>query len=147
MKGVGATGRSAPRLRRAVDPDGTEPTAFGIGNDLPPCRGAINAGVLAELAGIPPAHDQKRHQKPQNGPASANRCQPHPEPAEVAPSFSACLSCGFGVVSGGGGGFRMAFLDGPACGIGGGEDGFQRQFFYSYVHALANCLVDVLPPL
>ena len=47
-------------------------------------------------------------------------------PAEVAPSLSAGLSCGFGVVSGGGAGFSMALLDGPACGIGGGEDGFQR---------------------
>jgi hypothetical protein len=35
MKGKGA-GRSAPRLRRAVDPDGAKPTAFRIGNDLAP---------------------------------------------------------------------------------------------------------------
>ena len=41
----------------------------------------------------------------------------------------------------------MAFLDGPACGIGSREDGFHRQFFQPQVHALGNCLVDSLPGL
>ena len=85
-------------------------------DNLAPCGGAVDLGILAELARITPAHDQKRRQKPQNGPASADRCQPHPEPAEVAPSRSAGLSCGFGVVSGGRAGFGMAFLDG-LCGV------------------------------
>ena len=67
--------RSAPRLRRAVDPNGAESTAFRIGNDLAPCGGAVDLGILAELARITLAHDQKRGQKPQNGPASADRCQ------------------------------------------------------------------------
>ena len=46
---------SAPRLRRAVDPDGAEPTAFRIGNDLATCGGAVDLRILAELARIAPA--------------------------------------------------------------------------------------------
>ena len=72
MKKAGVAVGSAPGLRRAVDPDGAEPTAFRIGNDLAPCGGAVDLGVLAELARIAPAHDQKRRQKPQNGPTSAD---------------------------------------------------------------------------
>lgn len=72
MKKAGAAVRPAPGLRRALDPDGAEPTAFRIGNDLAPCGGAVDLGILAELARITPAHDQKRRQKPQNGPASAD---------------------------------------------------------------------------
>jgi hypothetical protein len=95
MKKVGAAERSSPRLRLAVDPDGAEPTTLRICNDLAPCGGAVDLGILAELARFTPAHDQKRRQKPQNGPTSADRCQATPEPAEVAPSLSAGLSCGF----------------------------------------------------
>ena len=75
-----AAARSAPRLRRAVDPDGAEPTTLRIYNDLAPCGGAVDLGILAELARITPAHDQKRRQKPQSGPASADRRRPHPDP-------------------------------------------------------------------
>jgi hypothetical protein len=74
MKKAGAAARSAPRLRRAVDPDGAEPTTLRICNDLTPCGGAVDLGILTELARITPAHDQKRRQKPQNGPASADQC-------------------------------------------------------------------------
>lgn len=71
--------RSVPDLRRRVDPDGAEPTAFRIGNDLATCGGAVDLRILAELARITPAHDQKRRQKPQNGPTSANHTQNPPK--------------------------------------------------------------------
>jgi hypothetical protein len=87
--------RSAPRLRRAVDPDGAECAAVVLFDDLAPCCAAIDTRILPELARIAPAHDQKRRQRPQNGPASAYLCQPHPRTAEVAPSLSVGLSCGF----------------------------------------------------
>ena len=74
MTKAGVAGRSAPRLRRAVDPDGAEPTAFRIGNDLATCGGAVDPWILPELAGITPAHDQQRRQKPQNSPTSSTRC-------------------------------------------------------------------------
>lgn len=90
-----AAARSASRLRGAVSPDGAEGAAVVLLEDLAACRGVVDPGILPERACITSIHDQKRRQKPQNGPASADVCQPHPEPAEVAPSLSAGLSCGF----------------------------------------------------
>ena len=63
MNKAGAAVRSAPSLRRRLDPDGAEGAAVVLLDDLAACCGAVNPGVLAELARITHAHDQKRRQK------------------------------------------------------------------------------------
>ena len=79
---------------RLVNPEGTEAAAILALHDLPTCRSAEDAGVLAELMGIGAALQPKDRQSAEERPCEAHRGQPHPEPAEIAPSLPAGLSCG-----------------------------------------------------
>ena len=84
MKRTRTAARSVPSLRHGLAPSGPEGAAVALFDDLAACGSAVDRRVLPELARVTPAHDLKRRQKPLGCPARAERCLPHPEPAEVA---------------------------------------------------------------
>ena len=55
-------------LRGWFDPDGAEAAAVLLFNDLPACRFAVDAWILAELSGIgaalQPEHQQRAQKRP-----------------------------------------------------------------------------------
>jgi hypothetical protein len=82
MKKAGLVARLAPRLRPVVAPDRVEPAAFRIGNDLAPCRGAIDAWVLAKLARTPRLMIRNATRGPRTAPPApteANHTPPTPK--------------------------------------------------------------------